>query len=94
MKTIARMMTKELGTVPRRGDWRSVPYRIMPDASYEHSSNQMVIPYHTLDGWWFDAERPEVLNIATLGLGINHEITHGFDNQGSQYDQEGILLFV
>ena len=91
MKTMARERTKEIGTVPRRGDWRSVPYAA--GAAYAHSENQMIIPYGVLDGWWFDVDRPEVLNIATLSLAINHEITHGFDNQGSQYDQEGILIF-
>ena len=92
MKTMARVMTMELGKTSKRDDWRGANYGIEPNAGYKPAGNKMSLPYQALDGWWFDAERPEVLNIATLGLGVNHEITHGFDNQGSLYDHEGLIL--
>ena len=90
MKSTARYYSLEMAE--ERGDWRSVNYKIVPNAMYAFTENQMIIPYQSLDGWWFDAERPEPLNIATLSLGVFHEITHGFDSLGGQYDNAGWFI--
>ena len=61
-----------------------------PGAFYNLQVNQMFTPYSALDGWWFDNERPQILNIATLSSPVAHEITHGFDSVGSFFDHEGL----
>ena len=94
MKSKARLTTFNLKGTLKRGAWQGVTYFILPNAAYLNLENQMVIPYQSLDGWWFDADRPEPLNIATLSAGVFHEITHGFDSLGSQFDHEGLSHFI
>ncbi len=42
-----------------------------------------------LQGMFFNKDRPTYLNFGGIGWVIGHEITHGFDDQGRNYDQEG-----
>ena len=73
-----------------RDDWKNVDYFLGPNARFDLYENRVIIPYHILGGYLFDADRPDALNIASgLVLAVAHEITHGFDNIGGQFDHEG-----
>ncbi|XP_044005621.1 neprilysin-2-like [Aphidius gifuensis] len=58
---------------------------------YSRSSNKILIPAGILHGMLFDDYRPKYLNYGGIGSIIGHEITHGFDIQGSQFDDNGKL---
>lgn len=45
-----------------------------------------------LQGQLFTADRPRYMNYAAIGVAIGHEITHGFDDQGRQFDLDGNLV--
>lgn len=45
-----------------------------------------------MQGVYFAADRPKYLNYAAIGSIIGHEITHGFDDEGSQFDANGNIV--
>lgn len=49
------------------------------------------LPAAILQDRFFSADRPRYMNYAAIGQVIGHEITHGFDNKGRQYDSNGNL---
>jgi len=62
------------------------------NAFYSPEENSIVFPAGILDGSFFKADRPSYLNYGAIGNVVGHEITHGFDDQGSQKDGEGNLV--
>lgn len=52
---------------------------------------QIAIPAGILKSPFFDGERPFSLNYGFIGVVIGHEFTHGLDDQGRQYDEQGNL---
>jgi putative endopeptidase len=61
------------------------------NAYYNPALNEIVFPAGILQPPFFDADAPATWNYGAVGAVIGHEITHGFDDQGAQYDGRGNL---
>ena len=84
----ARMINK-LGTPVDRDEWGMTPQTI--NAYYNSTMNEIVFPAAILQPPFFDANADDAVNYGAIGAVIGHEISHGFDDQGSQYDGDGNL---
>ncbi|XP_078266641.1 neprilysin-like [Rhinoraja longicauda] len=62
------------------------------NAFYSASSNQIVFPAGILQPPFFGKGQPAALNFGGIGMVIGHEITHGFDDNGRNFDKNGNLL--
>jgi putative endopeptidase len=79
----------KLGKPIDRDEWGMTPQTI--NAYYDPSLNEIVFPAAFLQPPLFDAGADDAANYGAIGAVIGHEISHGFDDQGSQYDGEGNL---
>ena len=79
----------KVDTATDKGAWEMVPQQI--NAYYDPTTNQMVFPAGILRGSFYNADAPGALNYGGIGGVMGHELTHGFDDQGSQYDAFGAL---
>ena len=61
------------------------------NAYYNPEMNEIVFPAAILQPPFFDANADDAVNYGAIGAVIGHEISHGFDDQGSQYDGKGNL---
>jgi putative endopeptidase len=61
------------------------------DAQYAAGLNDITFPAGILQPPFFDKSMDDAVNFGAIGAVIGHEITHGFDDQGSQYDKDGNL---
>lgn len=61
------------------------------NAYYSPLQNEIVFPAGILQPPFFDAEADDAINYGAIGAVIGHEITHGFDDQGSRFDADGNL---
>ncbi|CAF2049942.1 unnamed protein product [Rotaria magnacalcarata] len=59
------------------------------NAFYAPSKNQITFPAGILQMPFFDKDAPKYLNYGGIGVVVGHEITHGFDNSGRQFDKDG-----
>lgn len=59
------------------------------NAYYSISSNEIVFPAGILQPPFFQKDLPSAINYGAIGSVIGHEITHGFDNQGREFDADG-----
>jgi len=69
--------------------WKYFANAANVNAFYWSQANSIVIPAGILRDIFFDHDRPQYLNFGTIGYVIGHEITHGFDNIGAQFDEIG-----
>ena len=74
--------------------WKTRMQAYMVNAEYNPHENSINIPAGIIDGVWFDTDRPQYMNYGALGLVIGHELTHGFDDMGSQWDAKGMELLA
>ncbi|CAF4761568.1 unnamed protein product, partial [Rotaria socialis] len=68
--------------------WGDLPPTVV-NAFYEPSTNAISFPAGILQMPYFNKDAPKYLNYGGIGMVIGHEITHGFDDDGRQYDQDG-----
>ncbi|MFM7863983.1 MAG: M13 family metallopeptidase, partial [Planctomycetaceae bacterium] len=72
-----------------RNEWGMTPQTV--NAYYNPSLNEIVFPAAILQPPFFDASADNAVNYGGIGAVIGHEISHGFDDEGSKYDGDGNL---
>ncbi len=70
-----------------RDEWHMTPQTV--NAYYNPTTNEICFPAGILQYPFFDAKADEAFNYGAIGVVIGHEMTHGFDDQGRQYDSDG-----
>ena len=80
---------KKLGKPIDRTEWGMTPPTV--NAYYSPTMNEIVFPAGILQPPFFDPKADDAVNYGSLGFVIGHEMTHGFDDSGSQFDAEGNL---
>ena len=79
----------KLGKPVDRDEWGMTPQTV--NAYYNPELNEIVFPAAMLQPPFFDAAADDAVNYGAIGAVIGHEISHGFDDQGAQYDGDGNL---
>lgn len=70
-----------------REEWGMTPQTV--NAYYNPTTNEICFPAGILQYPFFDPKADEAFNYGAIGVVIGHEMTHGFDDQGRQYDADG-----
>ncbi|QJD95037.1 M13 family metallopeptidase [Mucilaginibacter robiniae] len=93
MQSISKHDYKEqidkVGKKVDRTEWGMTPPTV--NAYYNPGFNEIVFPAGILQFPFFDKDADDAINYGGIGMVIGHEMTHGFDDQGSQYDKDGNL---
>lgn len=84
-----KRMISKLGKEVDRSEWLMLPHQV--NAYYEPTLNEIVFPAGIMQPPFFYPEADDAVNYGAIGAVIGHEITHGFDDQGSKYDGKGNL---
>ncbi|SFL76118.1 M13 family metallopeptidase [Rugamonas rubra] len=84
-----RRMVDKLGKPVDREEWGMTPQTV--NAYYNSGKNEIVFPAAILQPPFFDARADDAVNYGAIGAVIGHEISHGFDDKGSQSDGDGNL---
>ncbi len=84
-----RRDAKKLGGPIDRDEWGMTPQAV--NAYYNPEKNEIVFPAAILQPPFFDPRADDAANYGGIGAVIGHEISHGFDDQGSQFDGDGNL---
>jgi len=79
----------KLGKPVDREEWGMTPQTV--NAYYSPVMNEIVFPASILQPPFFDMRADDAVNYGAIGAVIGHEISHGFDDSGSQYDGDGNL---
>ncbi|XP_033211544.1 neprilysin-2-like [Belonocnema kinseyi] len=72
-----------------KADWKTHSDVTVVEAFYLVEENSVLFPAANLQDIYFHKDRPQYMNYALTGFIVGHEITHGFDAVGSQYDKNG-----
>ena len=80
---------KKIGKPVDRTDWGMTPPTV--NAYYNSNMNEIVFPAGILQPPFFYANADDAVNYGAIGAVIGHEMTHGFDDQGRQFDAKGNL---
>ncbi len=84
----ARQLAK-VGKPVDRNEWYMTPPTV--NAYYDPSMNEMVFPAGILQPPFYANARPVAANFGGIGMVMGHELTHGFDDEGRQFDADGNL---
>ena len=79
----------KLGKPVDRDEWGMTPQTV--NAYYNPEMNEIVFPAAILQAPFFNPKADDAVNYGAIGAVIGHEISHGFDDQGAQYDGQGNL---
>jgi putative endopeptidase len=82
-------MVNRMGKPVDRSEWRMTPPTV--NAYYSSNNNEIVFPAGILQFPFFDFNADDAINYGGAAAVIGHEITHGFDDHGRQYDAQGNL---
>lgn len=82
-------LAAKAGTRVDRSTWMMTPQTV--NAYYDPMLNEVVFPAAYLQAPLFDMEADDAANYGALGATIGHEISHGFDTTGSQFDGQGVM---
>ena len=82
-------MIKKVDKPVDRTEWGMTPPTV--NAYYNPTFNEIVFPAGILQFPFFDKDADDAINYGAIGAVIGHEMTHGFDDQGRQYDKDGNL---
>ena len=82
-------MISKLGKPVDKTEWQMTPPTV--NAYYNPAFNEIVFPAGILQYPFFDFNADDAVNYGGIGAVIGHEMTHGFDDQGRQYDADGNL---
>ena len=80
-------IAEKAGKPVDRDEWGMTPQTV--NAYYNPTTNEICFPAGILQYPFFDPKVDEAFNYGAIGVVIGHEMTHGFDDQGRQYDDEG-----
>ncbi|HEV2912472.1 MAG TPA: M13 family metallopeptidase [Pyrinomonadaceae bacterium] len=81
---------RKIGRPLDRTEWGMTPPTV--NAYYNPSMNEIVFPAGILQPPFYDPQADDAFNYGGIGAVIGHEMTHGFDDKGAQFDAEGNLL--
>lgn len=80
---------KKLHKPVDKTEWHMTPQTV--NAYYNPTTNEICFPAGILQAPYFDLSADDAQNYGAIGVVIGHEMTHGFDDQGRQYDKDGNL---
>jgi putative endopeptidase len=86
---VRRQELAKIGKPVDRSEWHMTPPTV--NAYYNPSQNEIVFPAGILQPPFFDPRADDAANYGGIGMVIGHELTHGFDDQGRQFDAAGNL---
>jgi putative endopeptidase len=92
MRAMVFLNKRELDKIGKpvdRVEWDMTPQTV--NAYYDPSMNRLNLPAGILQPPFFDPAAPTAVNYGAIGFVIGHEMTHGFDDQGAQFDGQGNL---
>lgn len=79
----------KIGAAVDKNEWHMTPQTV--NAYFNPGFNEIVFPAAILQPPFFSSENDAAVNFGAIGSVIGHEIGHGFDDQGSKYDGDGLL---
>jgi endothelin-converting enzyme/putative endopeptidase len=85
---VARQLNK-IGQPVNREEWQMTPPTV--NAYYDPSMNNINFPAGILQPAFYDKDASDATNYGHIGAVVGHELTHGFDDQGAQFDGQGNL---
>ena len=86
---MADMIQRKVNKPTDKTEWLMTPQTI--NAYYNPTTNEICFPAGILQPPFFNPEADDAVNYGAIGVVIGHEMTHGFDDQGSQFDKDGNL---